>query len=307
MSRKREGEGDGVAASETITKIKKKYEAAWGSYLAVAEQVAREEGQNLARLLGRCLHARGVHAHKDWRGYLPQMGGLDLSPRVPGVSQIAYYTSVVVELLRQYVPADAQRIAEMGSGWGAIISSFWLAGGPRDAAYYALEYTDNGQAITRLLAAAEPRFHLTSLPFDYYDADFSRFDGAAADGAPPKTVLYSIFSIEQITELPDSLIERMLAVPGFDRAVHIEPVGWQFRRHGPAARFDALLERLGIPALTRRTATARRCRRAGFNRNLVELLRRYEAAGRIVIEAIDIDIVSPHPGNAGTLIVWRKA
>ncbi|HVJ42396.1 MAG TPA: hypothetical protein VM639_12915 [Dongiaceae bacterium] len=294
-----------MAASETVTKVKQKYEAAWGSYLQVAEQVAREEGQNLARILGRCLYARNMHAHKAWRRYLPQMGGMDLSPRVPGASQIAYYSSVVIELLRQYVPADAARIVEMGSGWGAIISSFWLAGGPRDAAYYALEYTDNGRATTRVLAAAEPRFQLRSLPFDYYDADFSGL--AAQDAVPPKTVLYSIFSIEQIAELPESLIERMLAVPGFARAVHIEPVGWQFRRNGLGARFDAFLARIGLPPLTRKAATSRRCRKAGFNRNLVELLRRYEAAGRIVIEAIDIDIVSPHPGNAGTLIVWRKA
>jgi hypothetical protein len=207
----------------------------------------------------------------------------------------------VVESLKARIPAGTQRVIEMGSGWGAVISSLWLGGTPRDAEYWALEYTEAGRTLSDLLARAEPRFKLTSRAFDYHEPDFSYLT------QPLETVVYSIYSIEQITYIKDELIDRILAIPGFTRCVHIEPVGWQVEPDALIARLDRLAKKLGIRALTQATASARRCWRHGKNRNLIETLRRYEAAGKIVIEQIDRDLVNHSPLNPGTLVVWRKA
>jgi hypothetical protein len=229
------------------------------------------------------------------------IGGEPLSDRVSQVCHSFYYTKVVVETLKAYMPDGVQRVVELGSGWGAIISNLWLSGSPRDADYWALEYTDAGQEMSNLLASAEPRFNLKSHAFDYHNADFAFL------AEPKRTLVYSIYSIEQITYVQDALIDRIMAIPGFERCVHIEPVGWQVAPNSFLARLDRALKKLGLPALDQASASGRRCRRKGKNRNLLEVLRRCERAGQIVIEAIDKDMVANDPLNPGTLVVWRPA
>ena len=67
------------------------------------------------------------------------------------------------------------------------------------------------------------------------------------------------------------------------------------------------MKKLGLPPLDQASASGRRCRRKGKNRNLLEILRRYEKAGKIVIEAIEKDLVANDPLNPGTVVVWRPA
>lgn len=277
------------------------YNAGWKYYLGVAQAAYEAEGQNLARILNLCLTARGATPRKQRGRFLPRIGGEVLSDRVGQVSHLAYYMAVVLEQLLARIPAGTGRVIEMGSGWGAVIGSLWLHGAPRDAEYWALEYTEAGREASELLAKAEPRFHLQTRAFDYHQPDFSYLTEAR------ETVVYSIYSIEQITFIKDELIDRILDIPGFSRCVHIEPVGWQVEPDALIARLDRIAKKLGLRALNQATASARRCWRHGKNRNLLETLRRHEKAGRIVIESIDRDLVANDPLNPGTLVVWRKA
>jgi hypothetical protein len=281
--------------------IRDYYNTGWQSYLAVAKAASEIEGPNLARIVSACLAARFSGSRKQRGRFRPRIGGEPLSDRVSQASHGAYYMAVVMEALKAHMPAPTERIVEMGSGWGAIISSLWLAGAPRDAEYWALEYTDSGREVSELLAAAEPRFNLKARAFDYHDADFSLLKDVKT------TLVYSIYSIEQITFIGDPLIERILAIPGFARCVHVEPVGWQVEPDAPLARLDRVVKKLGLKALDQASAAARRCRRKGKNRNLIETLRRFQKAGRIVIETIDQDLVANDPLNPGTLVVWRPA
>jgi hypothetical protein len=233
--------------------------------------------------------------------FRPMIGGEPISDRVNQACQVAYYTAVVVETLKTHMPAGTERVVEMGSGWGAIVSSLWLGGAPRDAEYWALEITEAGREMSNLLSAAEPRFDLRTRAFDYHQADFSFL------AEPKKTLVYSIYSIEQITFVQDALIDRIMAIPGFERCVHIEPVGWQVDPDAFSARLDRVMKKLGLPPLDQASASGRRCRRKGKNRNLLEILRRYEKAGKIVIEAIEKDLVANDPLNPGTVVVWRPA
>lgn len=299
----------GIAKTKVVDEVRIKnpegirdyYNTGWQSYLAVAKAAREAEGQNLARIVSACLATRFSGSRKRRGRFRPRIGGEPLSDRVTQASHGAYYMAVVLETLKAYMPEDTARIVEMGSGWGAIISSLWLAGAPRDAEYWALEYTDTGRETSDFLASTEPRFQLESRAFDYHSADFSYLTEAKT------TLVYSIYSIEQITFVTDALIDRIMAIPGFARCVHIEPVGWQVDPNSFNARLDRVTKKLGIPALNQEIAAARRCRRKGKNRNLLETLRRYEKAGRIVIEAVDKDLVANDPLNPGTLVVWRRA
>lgn len=277
------------------------YNAGWKHYLAIAEAAYAEEGQNLARILNRCMAARGATPRKQRGRYLPRIGDEVLSDRVGQISHLTYYMAVMLEAIEKRLPASTERVVEMGSGWGGVISSLWLRGAPRDAEYWALEYTEAGRQLSSLLAKSEPRFRLQTREFDYHNADFSYLSEKR------ETVVYSTYSIEQITFIKDELIDRIMAIPGFSRCIHIEPVGWQVEPDAFIARLDRLAKKLGLRALTQATASARRCWRHGKNRNLLETLRRFEQAGKIVIDTIDRDLVANDPLNPGTLVVWRKA
>jgi hypothetical protein len=284
-----------------VQEVWEHYNNGWKAYLGIAQDAYASEGPNLARILNICLNSRGVVSRKQ-RGRFPaRIGGKALSDHVGQRCQLAFYYSVVWDNLRTRMPETTQRIVEMGSGWGAMISGLWLSGAPKDAEYWALEYTDTGRETSELLAKTEPRFRLQTRAFDYHNADFSYL------ALPLETVVYSIYSIEQITYIKDELIDRIMAIPGFTRCIHIEPVGWQVAPNELIARLERLGKKLGLPPVTQAAAAAQRCWRKRKNRNLLETLRRYEKAGKIVIETIDRDLVSNDPLNPGTLVVWRKA
>jgi hypothetical protein len=276
------------------------YNAGWKPYLETAEAAYASEGQNLPRILNACLAKRASGSTRRGK-YPPRIGGEVLSERLSPATHLAFYMSVVMEVLSARIPPSTQRVVEMGSGWGAVISSLWLFGAPRDAEYWALEYTESGRQTSDLLARSESRFNLKSRAFDYHEPDFSFLT------EPLETVVYSTYSIEQITFIKDELIDRIMAIPGFTRCVHLEPVGWQVEPDGFMARLDRLAKAVGLKPLTQATAAARRCWRHGKNRNLIQTLRRYEQAGKIVIEKIDHNLVAHQPLNPGTLVVWRKA
>lgn len=280
-------------------KVYKHYNSAWTFIRDSIGRAILAEGANLARVLNSALDSRSDGSRKLRGRWLPHIGGHTLSDSINLRCQLAYYNAVVLDALRSRMPPTVQRVVEMGSGWGAIVSGLWLSGGPRDAEYWALEYTESGREAAALLAGTEPRFQLKVKEFDYHQPDFSEMTEKR------ETVVYSIYSIEQITLIKDELIDRILAIPGFSCCIHIEPVGWQVDPDSFSAKLDRIIKKLGMPALTQSAASARRCWRHSKNRNLIETLRRYERDGRIVIETIMKDLVSNDPLNPGTLVVWR--
>lgn len=277
------------------------YNDAWSSLRDTIAAALKKEGPNLSRVLHRAMDARSAGPRKQRGRFLPHIGGETLSDQVNQRCHLAYYNAVVLDAVRSRLPDTAKRVIEMGSGWGAIISSLWLSGAPKDAEYWALEYTESGREATSLIASTEPRFRLKTSAFDYHRPDFSQM------AEPMETVVYSVYSIEQITMIKDELIDSILAIPGFTRCIHIEPVGWQVEPNSLSARIDRIAKKLGLPPLTQAAASARRCWRHGKNCNLIETLRRYERSGRIVIETVVKDLVANDPLNPGTLVVWRPA
>src|SRR5262249_22828477 len=193
------------------------------------------------------------------------------------------------------------RIIELGSGWGANLFHLWLGGAPHKATYVALEYTEAGREVTRLLAGMEPELALAVRPFDYHRPDLSEFRTGA------KTMVFPSYSIEQITNLGDALFEELLAIPGLDRVIHVEPISWQLSAESELGPLLRWLSYLTPPRLSLEIDLHRRSRASGYNRDLLSKLRHLERAGRIRIERIEKNYIGPNPMNPATAIVWSRA
>jgi hypothetical protein len=285
--------------------VRDQYEDYWSTVRDHARRIVAAEPSNLARAVNLCLAAYAERPRKiRWlRGRrvaailadqtLPPM----LSPRcVDTITRVA-----ITDLVAGYCSADTKRIIELGSGWGTNLFYLWLGGAPRSAAYVAMEYTETGRDVTQLLANTEPQLALSTRPFDYYRPDLSEYRTA------DKTVVFTSYSIEQITHLSDSLFDELLAIPGLDRVIHVEPVSWQLLAQSSLNFLIQLLSWVVPPRLSLEIDVRRRSRAHGYNKDLISKLRNLERSGRIRIERIEKNYIAPNPINPATAIVWRRA
>ena len=285
--------------------VRDQYEDYWSGVLDSARRIVAAEPDNLARALNLCIAAFAARPRKvRWlrgRRVAAVLAGRPLPPTLSPCCLDTITRAAIADLVLGSCDADTKRIIELGSGWGANLFSLWLSGAPRPAEYVAMEYTEAGREVTALLASTERALAMTVQPFDYHHPDLSAFRRG------DKTVVFTSYSIEQITTLSDRLFDELLAIPGLDRVVHVEPIGWQLLKQGPIGAFIGGLSYV-IPArLSLEIDTRRRSRTTGYNRDLIGRLRGLERAGRIHIERIEKNYVGPNPLNPGTAVVWRPA
>src|SRR4051794_14658475 len=100
--------------------------------------------------------------------------------QVPAAGFAGIYTDILLKSVHEVCGKTADTILELGSGWGSYLFRAWLDGGPRDARYYACEYTRTGRACTEAMAALEPDLAITPVEFDYRQPDFSAIEAGAA-------------------------------------------------------------------------------------------------------------------------------
>jgi hypothetical protein len=285
--------------------VRDQYEDYWSGVLDHARRIVAAEPTSLARAVNLCLAAHAERPRKvRWmRGRrmaaivagrpLPPL----LSPRcIDTITRVA-----ITDLVASYCTTDTKRIIELGSGWGANLFYLWLSGAPRTAAYVAMEYTATGREVTQLLAGTEPGLALATRPFDYHRPDLSEFR------THEKTIVFTSYSIEQITHLGDALFEELLAIPGLDHVIHIEPVSWQLLAQSALGPLIGWLSYVMPPRVSLEIDTRRRSRASGYNKDLVSKLHRLERDARIRIERIEKNYVGPNPINPATAIVWRPA
>lgn len=285
--------------------VRQQYEDYWGDVLRLVQQAVAAEPADLARAVNLCIaeHARRPRKQRWLRGRRTAalLAGRPLPPSLSprGIDMIM--RTAIADLVAGYCDDGTRRIIELGSGWGTNLFYLWLGGGPRSADYVAMEYTEAGREATRLLASTEPNISVLARAFDYNAPDLSEFR------SPDRTVVLTSFSIEQMTRLNDSLFEELLAIPGLDRVIHVEPVGWQMSQQGPWAPLMQALTFVMPPRLSVDIDMRRRSRSSGYNRDLVARLHALEQAGRIRIERTLKHYAGPNPINPGSAIVWRRA
>lgn len=215
---------------------------------------------------------------------------VDMDPRV-----VTLITDAVKmrEAITTFGPG-VRRVVELGSGWGKNLFNLFKFGAPLDAEYWGFELTATGRRLMEKVGAAcTPTMRLSSSPFDYYDADFS------ALAANVDTCIFTHHSIEQIPEIPENLIERILAIPGFKMCLHMEPVGFQFKS-------DKWLADSGSKALMDKIDADNRkfAEKRNQNGNLYSVLRRLEDQGKLKIFSVKKYFTSHLLANATTVISW---
>jgi len=285
--------------------VRDQYEDYWSGVLDHARRIVAEEPGSLARAVSLCLAAHAERPRKvRWmrgRRMAAILAGRPLPPRLSPRCIDTITRVAIADLVAGYCNADTKRIIELGSGWGANLFNLWLSGAPRAAAYVAMEYTETGREVTRLLAGTETDLALTIRPFDYHRPDLSEFRTGE------KTVVFTSYSIEQITHMSDALFEELLAIPGLDRVIHVEPISWQLLAESALGPLIGWLSYLMPPRLSLEIDLRRRSRASGYNRDLVSKLRKLERAGRVRIERIEKNYIGPNPINPATAIIWRRA
>jgi hypothetical protein len=155
-----------------------------------------------------------------------------------------------------------------------------LWGGPH-VPYRALEPTESGRGCTEILAALDPGLDLTTAPFDF---EQPRYDSLGpVDG---HVLVFTVHSIEQVTELPREAITGLFDLGASLTCVHFEPVGWQIVDEPDRAAHEYAV-------------------RQRYNRNLWPLLQELEAARELNVETVVPDLFGDKYKNPGTLIVWH--
>lgn len=285
--------------------VRDQYEEHWGEVLRQARQIVAAEPGSLARAVNLCIATSAGRPRKvRWmrgRRVAAMIAGRALPPRLSPRCIDMITRIAITDLVAGYCDAGTQRIIELGSGWGTNLFYLWLGGGPKSADYVAMEYAEAGREVTQLLAGLEPNLSLAVRPFDYTRPDLSHFRSSA------RTLVFTSYSIEQLTDLNDALFEELLAIPGLDRVVHVEPVSWQLLAESVFGPLVGALSYVVPPGLSFEVDVRRRSRSTRYNRDLVTKLRALERAGRIRIERIDKNYIGPNPLNPATAIVWRRA
>ena len=255
------------------------YEGVWAEVRArISAEIANGE-TSLSRIL-----------RKVWSGWLERSGepsqGLAYGRRVqlPSAALLG-----ACDGLREYAALSACRpdtslVVEIGAGWGHGLLRLWLAGGPRDAEYWALEPTSSGRSCVETLAALEPALRLSSAPFDYLEPDF---------GVLPRNnrhVLVTTWhSIEQIKLLPREAITQLFDLGDAVTVVHFEPVGWQMR-----------------PDDTEIASRRQHSTQHDYNENLWPILTELHDAGEIRIVRAEPDLIAHKVKRGSSLIVWER-
>jgi hypothetical protein len=262
-----------------------------------AEHVQREYGREkwpaVARAIERVLESEQVPdlsrvlrlvAREQWDGDDPLksspaiVGGQEV--QVPPSAAWAAEQAILLEVLLDACNPRTDLIVELGSGWAWHLLSLWCAGGPPKASYVAAEYTEAGRGASEALACLDPRLDFQAVPFDYNDPDL----GAVLHGE--EAVVFTVNSVEQVPRLDPVVFDAIRGLASRVTCVHSEPVGWQLGEttggssQGYAEEHD-------------------------YNRDLVYRLREEEAAGRLTIERVGVNVIGTNPRNATTVICWR--
>jgi hypothetical protein len=202
--------------------------------------------------------------------------------RLPHQVLLGAFSGLVVGAVLDACRPDTGLVLELGSGWGRNLVQVWLEGGPADAEYVAAEYTAAGREATEQLARRFAEQQLRAVPFDYHAPDLTALRRECGHA-----VVFSVHSLEQIPHVAPDLVGEIAALAPEVTVVHVEPVGWQLPGAGD-----------------RQGTSAEHARRHDYNRDLVEVLRAAEAAGRIAIGQTLPEVVGLNPDNASSVVVW---
>lgn len=118
----------------------------------------------------------------------------------------------------------ADYLIDLGSGWGRNSISYSMK--DPDQKIIAGELSDSGKNITKCFTK-KYNLPIESIPFNFFD--FTTLIDYLKDKDISKVMLFSFHAIEQADFLREEEFRKLLALPIKFKALHFEPVAWQYR------------------------------------------------------------------------------
>jgi hypothetical protein len=266
------------------------YESNWGATQNLIDNMVTSGERDLTRILSRLSDSPADNNATQLGEIGYRVAGRTARASVnDGNLESRLFISQKNWLIQRSLPLGVTDIVELGSGIADNLFALWLTGVSSDIRFHALEYTAAGRACAERLATLVPRMKFRSVYFDYYESTMEDLRDAT------KLFVFSCYSIEQITYMPDRFFERLLALPNLHSVLHIEPVGWQYPL--PA---DADSTAIEVDRRMRKSAF-----RKGYNQTLVPQLHALARADRIVIDEERLHFLAHRPDLPGTAILYR--
>ncbi len=260
----------------------------WSELLDLAESLVADGERSMPRLLSLL----ELHQRNSWN-----RATTDSSPHasaafaqlvnVPFTAAFEGFAGMVARTICNACRPETGCVVELGSGYGRFLFRVWLCGGPADAPYFAMEFTEAGRQCTRAIADLEPAIDMRVSPFDYNDPDYSVLPSGLGHA-----VVFSCQSIEQMPALKKEVLTGLFGVAREITCLHFEPVGWQLNEKdktpGEGASSKAYAEE------------------NDYNRNLWPLLMELRDESQIKIDRAEADIFGVVPENCVSIIGWTK-
>lgn len=295
--------------TERVGFVKGQYERLWDNVYAKAEKLLERGETNLARLhlfmrrdfgdefYDPYLQAKYRKKEEERRlqGFIYDRQWLQFHDVESRITTKMLDAVKMQEIINAAGP-ECGRIIETGAGWGKTLFNVWLHGGPRQADYHAMEITEAGRKTAELIARrAAVGMKLSAHFYNHYEPDYSFLK----ESLP--TTVFSHHSIEQIPQLGANYVDALLAIPGFQRCVHLEPVGFQVPSDTWLTSPRSLKFMRKVDKLNRDFTE-----KQNQNKNLYPLLIEQEKLGKIKITVVRKYYCSTILHNATTLIIWEK-
>ena len=194
---------------------------------------------------------------------------------------------------------NTERIIELGSGYGKNLFLLELNGAPREVEYHAYEFSPKARDLTKKIKDTTTFSKLRIKNFDYYNADFSNLDNKP-------TVVFTNYSIEGIPQIDPALIEKISNIPGFQKCIHIEPIGWQIKDTSWLDRKNEIFNLKNKIICKKIDFNTKRSYSAWANTNLYTVLKEMQKDGAIKILKIIKNFNGKSLDTPGTVITWEK-
>ncbi len=245
--------------------------------------------RELVQPLGKAVLSR---ANKDYNDFFVY----------PDVTNGQYTTTAIspIRYLMGCVRDDTKAIVELGSGWSVNLFQIYVGLGEtrsRSIAYHGAEYTDEGQAAARRLAAHDGKINYNAHSFDYRNPDISFLKDIKGH-----ILVFTRHSVEQVDMINPALYDMLASLEAEVTLVHIEPTGWQrdkiliYRRKSKDDRFFEDIGRLMLSEINSRRRQMENAAwwswRLEYNINLSSIIGQANKKGQIRIVRREYDFAA---------------
>ena len=260
----------------------------WPELLEMAEGLVAAGEHSMPRLLSLL----ELHQRNNWRRAKADSAPLESAAfarrvDIPFAAAFEGFAGMVARMICNACRPETGCVVELGSGYGRILFRVWLSGGPVNASYFAMEFTEAGRKCTQAIGNLEPDMNLNVCPFDFNSPDYSLLPTRLEHA-----VVFSCQGIEQVPELKKEALTGLFGMTRDLTCFHFEPVGWQLdekdRKPGEGASNEAYAEE------------------NDYNRNLWPLLKELQDEGQIRIDRVEAEVFGVVPENCVSIIGWTK-